>query len=202
VTRQSLGWRSRWLAYWLGYVLTVALALILIWYGAMLVLLAAKVSPHTVNDISGYRALYHDAADLRRQNFTTLVRVIAGLAGFVAFCSFLSLALQRLFPPDAIRHTVTLGEGDRGSTAIEPRAIERLAEIAARGHRDVGHATGHLRDQQITVDIDVCRADTAAQTLRAVATQIADALAVHGLPALTVNVTLTGYEPTTRRQLA
>jgi hypothetical protein len=202
VIRESLRWRSRWLAYLLGHLLTVALSLILIWYGAMVVLLAAKISPHTVNAISGYHGLYKDIAGLRRANFTTLVRVIAGLAGFLAFCVFLWLALQRLSVPNAGRHRLTLGEDDRGATTVEPRAIERLAEIAAQSHRDVSHATGHLGDQQISVDIDVCRADTAAQVLRAVATSIADALDSHELPALTVNVTLTGYEPTTRRQLA
>ena len=37
----------------LGRIVLVLFALALVWYGAMLVLLAFKVSPHTVNDLSG-----------------------------------------------------------------------------------------------------------------------------------------------------
>jgi hypothetical protein len=202
VTRLAFSWRSRQLAAVLGDALTLALGLSLVWYGAMLALLAAKVSPHTVNDISGYRTLYNDAIGLRHHDFTTVVRVVAGLTGFLTFCLFLSLALRRLSPHRATRHDLTLDDDGSGSTIVEPRAIERLAEIAARSHRDVTGASGHLGDQEVTVNLDVSRADTAASTLRAVAASVTEALATHELPALTVNVTLTGFEPTTRRQLA
>ena len=36
----------------------------LVWYGLMVVLLAVKVSPHTVNSLSAYRTLYDDAIGL------------------------------------------------------------------------------------------------------------------------------------------
>ena len=61
--------------------LTVVLGLLLVWYGLMVVLLAVKVSPHTVNSLSAYRSLYDDAVDLKRSDFTTLRRLIAGFAG-------------------------------------------------------------------------------------------------------------------------
>ncbi len=38
------------------------LALALVWYGVMVILLAAKVSPHTVNSISAYRTIYDTLA--------------------------------------------------------------------------------------------------------------------------------------------
>ena len=55
--------------------LTIVLALLLLWYGLMVVLLAVKVSPHTVNSLSAYRTLYNDAADLTRRDFTTLSKM-------------------------------------------------------------------------------------------------------------------------------
>ena len=80
--RQRVHLRTPALAY-LVRLLTVVLGLALVWYGLMLVLLAAKVSPHTVNAISGYRSLYDDAAALTQNDFTTTVRWIAGVAGFL-----------------------------------------------------------------------------------------------------------------------
>jgi hypothetical protein len=185
-----------------GRVLTVGLALALIWYGAMLALLAAKASPHTINTISGYRTLYNDAAGLRHSDFTTPVRLIAGLAGFIAFCFFLWLAAQQLAPRDLGRQQVTIGDEGNGTTTVKARAIERLAEITARSHTDVTHASGHLHDDQLNVEIDMCQPDSAARVLRIVAARVIDALAGHELPQLTVNVTVTGYKPTTRRRLS
>ena len=53
------------------------LGVVLVWYGLMVVLLAVKASPHTVNSISAYRTLYHDAAGLTASDFTTARRLIA-----------------------------------------------------------------------------------------------------------------------------
>lgn len=185
-----------------GRVLTGGLALLSIWYGAMVALLAAKVSPVAINAISGYRTLYGDVAGLRHADFTTPVRVIAGLAGFTAFCFFVWVAARQLAPSDVGQQAVTIGDEDTGSTTVKARAIERLAEITARSHADVTHATGHLHDDQLDVDIDTCRPDTAADVLRSVAARVLDAVAGHELPPVTVNVTITGYEPTTQRQLS
>ncbi len=52
--------------------LTLLFGVVLVWYGLMVVLLAVKTSPHTVNSISAYRTLYHDAAGLTARDFTTL----------------------------------------------------------------------------------------------------------------------------------
>ena len=50
--RQRLRFRSSPLAY-LGRVLLAVLGAALVWYGLMLLLLALKVDPETVNDLSG-----------------------------------------------------------------------------------------------------------------------------------------------------
>ena len=54
----------------LGRIVLVLFALALVWYGAMLVLLAFKVSPHTVNQLSGYRSAYNYLAGLEPQDIT------------------------------------------------------------------------------------------------------------------------------------
>jgi hypothetical protein len=202
MTRWAIAPRPRRLARVWGRMATGALALVLIWYGAMLALLAAKLSPHTINTISGYRTVYNNVADLRHADFTTPVRLIAGLAGFVAFCFFLWLAAHHLAPGGVGQRALTIADEDDGSTTVKARVIEHLAEITARGHAEVTHATGHLHEDQLDVDIDTCRPDSAAHVLRIVAARILDALAGHELPPVTVNVTITGYEPTTQRQLS
>ncbi len=199
--RQRIALRTPLLAY-LVRLLTVVLALILIWYGAMLVLLAAKVSPHTVNSLSGYHTLYREAAGLHRGDFTRKVRLIVGFAGFIAFLFFLFLALQEVPRPYLARREVTLDERDSGSLTVGPRAIERVAEVSANAHKDVASASGRLGDESLNVSVSVRNAGTLAETLRAVRDGVAKDLAQHELPALPVNVTATGYDPKNRRQLS
>jgi len=198
--RQRINLRTPLLAY-VVRALTVVLALTLLWYGLMVLLLALKVSPHTVNSISAYRTLYNNAASLSQGDFTTVRRLIAGFAGLIAFLLFIYLALQELPRPYLARGEVSLEERERGNTVIKPRAMERVAEFAARGNANVTAASGRLGEQQLNVNIGVRRASTAAHTLGDVRTRICAELDRHQLPDLPVNVTLTGYDQKTRREL-
>jgi hypothetical protein len=199
--RQRVNLRTPALAY-LVALLTIVLAALLLWYGLMVVLLAVKVSPHTVNSLSAYRTLYHDAVDLKASDFTTLRRLIAGFAGLIAFLVFLYLAFKAWPRPFLARGEVTLEANERGVTVIQPRAIERVAELAARGNPEVTAASGRLGDEQLSVGIDSRRASSVAATLRDVHERVRAELERHDLPNLPVNVTLTGYERTTKRELA
>lgn len=201
MTRQRINLRTPALAYAVR-VLTLLLGLALLWYGLMVVLLAVKVSPHTVNSLSAYRTLYDKAAGVRGSDFTTAVRLIAGFGGLFAFLLFLFLALQEIPRPYLARGDVALEECDMGSTVVRPRAIERAAEYAACENQDVTGASGRLGDHELNVDIAVRRATTAADTLADVRTRVAAALDHHELPELPVNVTLTGYDRTTTRELS
>ncbi len=198
--RQRINLRTPLLAY-VVRALTVVLALALLWYGLMVLLLAVKVSPHTVNAISAYRTLYNNAASLSQGDFTTVRRLIAGFAGLIAFVLFIYLALQELPRPYLARGEVSLEEHERGNTVIKPRAMERVAELAARGNANVTAASGRLGEQQLNVNIVVRRASSAAHTLGDVHTRICVELDRHQLPDLPVNVTLTGYDQKTRREL-
>jgi hypothetical protein len=182
--------------------LTIVLAILLLWYGLMVVLLAVKVSPHTVNSLSAYRTLYHDAVDLKRSDFTTLRRLIAGFAGLIAFLVFLYLAFKAWPRPYLARGKVTLQDEKHGTTTIEPRAIERVAELAACGKPDVTSASGRLGDEELTVGVAARHASSAAVTLQDVHQRVRSELERHDLPSLPVNVTLTGYDRQTRRELS
>jgi hypothetical protein len=201
VIRQRINLRTPALAYAVRF-LTFLLALALLWYGLMVVLLAVKVSPHTVNSLSAYRTLYDKAAGIRASDFTTAVRLVAGFGGLLAFLVFLYLALQEIPRPYLARGGVALEERDMGSTVVRPRAIERVAEYAACESRDVTTASSRLGDNELTVDIAVRRATTAAGTLTDVHKRVAAALHRHQLPDLPVHVTLTGYDRTTTRELS
>lgn len=199
--RQRVNLRTPLAAY-VVRALTVLFALALVWYGLMVILLAVKVAPHTVNSISAYRSLYDDVAGLGPDDFTTSVRLIAGFAALLAFLIFLYLAFEALPRPYLARGEVTLERDARGHTVIKPRAIERAAERAALDHPDVTSAAGRLGDQELNIAISTRRTRTVAETLTDVHQRVAADFERHELPRLPLNVTLTGYDPTTRRELS
>ncbi len=85
---------------------------------------------------------------------------------------------------------------------MAPRAIERVVEAAALELEAVLRVAARYGGDQLTVNIDVIRAGELPETLRSVRTRAREQLAVHGLPGLPVNVTLTGFERLQRRELA
>ncbi len=201
MTRQRVNLRTPGLAH-LVALLTIVLALALVWYGLMVVLLAVKVSPHSVNSLSAYRTLYDDAVDLRRSDFTTAWRLIAGFAGLIVFLLCIWLAFKAWPRPYLARAEITVDQAQHGSTAIQPRAIERVAEIAARANPDVTAARGRLGEEELTVGVDASHASRIEETLRDVHRRVEAELERHELPSLPVNVTLTGYDRQTRRELS
>src|SRR5947209_20291478 len=185
----------------LGRIVLVLFALALVWYGVMLLLLAFKVSPHTVNDLSGYRSAYNYLAGLQRHDITTDTRLIARLAGLAGFLVFGYLALKAIPRPHLTRGELQLIDGEHGTVDVAPRAIERAVEGAALERDDVQDAAARYAGDQISVNLSVTRATELPDTLRAVRAQAREQLLAHGLPALPVNVTLTGYQRTRRREL-
>jgi hypothetical protein len=182
--------------------LTLGLAAILIWYGAMLMLLAVKVSPHTVNSLSGYRTIYDFLARLRSSDFSTLRRLVAGFGGFAAFLALVYLALQELPRPYLVSQRIPLETAPGGSLTVEPRVLERLAEYAAVANDDVGGAAGRLGSESLSLGITVRRPGSVAETLVDVRERVLAALGVHQLPGLVVDVTVTKLESPTGRNLS
>jgi hypothetical protein len=110
------------------------------------------------------------------------------------------LTLQALPRPYFTRSEVGLPEpAERGSTVVRPRAVERVAEVAAQGNIHVMGVTGRLGDGEMNVDVGLDDAPSLAQTLQDVRRRVREQLEHHEIPPMPVNVTLTGYERPTGR---
>jgi hypothetical protein len=198
--RQRLRSRTSPLAL-LGRLVTLLFALALVWYGAMLVLLAFKASPADVNAISGYRTAFDWLAGLQTADVSggTLRAIVAG-AGVLAFLVFGYLATRELPRPYLARRDLPLEADEHGRVVIEPRAVERLAEVAATSDPAIASARGRYSVDDITLDVSVRRERDLGGTLRAVQRRVTDALEEHHLPSMPVNVTLAGYDRRRRRE--
>jgi hypothetical protein len=180
--------------------LTIVFAVVLMYGGVMVVLLAVKVSPADIDRLSGYRTGYHWLTGLTHADFTTRVSLIAGFGGLLVFLLFAFLTLQSLPRPYLTRGEVGLPEpGERGATIVGPRSVERVAEVAAQGNDHVMGVTGRLGDGELHVDVGLDDAPTLTETLADVRRRVREQLERHQLPLIPVNVTLTGYERPTRR---
>ena len=199
--RQRVRERPSFLAL-VGRLIPLVLALALIWYGAMLVLLAAKVAPSTVNRLSGYRTAYNYLSGLTPADVSGGgTRAILAGAGLAAFLVFGFLAFKQLPRPYLARRELSLTADRRGEVVVEPRAIERVAEVAAKAHPAISDARGRYSVDDLTVDVNVRRARDVAQTLQSAQGRIVEALEQHELPAMPVNITLIGYDSRSRREV-
>jgi hypothetical protein len=186
----------------LGRLVTLVFALALIWYGLMTFLLALKVSPSTVDSISGYRAGFDWLSDLTPSDVDgATTRAIVAAGGVAAFLVFGYLAFKQLPRPYLARRDLGLRDDDHGEVIVEPRAIERLAEAAATAHPAVTAARGRYSVDHLTVDLTVRRARDLADSLHDIQRRVAHALRRHELPSMPVNITLTGYQRRQRRDL-
>ena len=200
--RQRVRSRGFALSHIVARLLVVALALALLWYGAMVILLAFKVSPDTVDSISGYRTAYDYLTGLEPDDITSDVRLVVGLGGLAVFLLFGYLAWREIPRPYLARGDLQLSGGDRGAVDVAARAVERVAEQAALEHDGVADARGLYHDDALTLEIVARGARDVPATLSAVREQAAESLDRHDLPALPVNVTLTGLDRKNRRELA
>ncbi len=186
----------------IGKAIVVLFSLALIWYGLMLILLALKVSPHTVNQISGYRTAYNYLSARTAGDITSTVRLIAGLAGLAAALVFGYLAYKSLPRPYLARTDLRLVDDERGVVNVAPRAVERAVEVAALDRDAVRQAAARYGTDEITVNLTVTRARELPETMRAVRAKAHEELGNHGLPDVPVNITLTSFDRTQRRELA
>jgi hypothetical protein len=200
--RQRLRSRGFALSHIVARLLVIALALAMLWYGAMVILLAFKVSPDTVDSISGYRTAYDYLTGLEPDDITSDVRLVVGLGGLAVFLVFGYLAWREIPRPYLARGDLQLSGGDRGAVDVNARAVERVAERAALEHDGVADARGLYHDDALTLEIVARGARDVPATLSAVREQAAESLDRHDLPALPVNVTLTGLDRKNRRELA
>jgi hypothetical protein len=197
--RQRLRSRSSSLAF-LGTAVLVLVALLIIYYGAMLLALSLKVSPGTIDAISGYGSAYDSLAGIQAGDVDGAFRLIAGLTGLAVLLVFGFLAYKELPRPYLARGDLRLHEGERGATEVGARAIERAAEAAALDQPAVSSAAGRYGTDELAVGVSISRASEIPDALRDVQRLVRESLERHELPVLPVNVTLTGFDRTTRRR--
>ncbi|MGI8593557.1 MAG: hypothetical protein ACR2ML_04185 [Solirubrobacteraceae bacterium] len=198
--RQRLRIRTRKLVV-VGRVLLFLVVVALVWYGLMVILLALKIAPESVDSVSGYRSAFDELSFLTPSDVDGPVRAIVVIAGVLAFLLFGWLAFKELPRPYLARGDVELASGERGELSVEPRAIERAAEIAACEHPSVSSASGRYGTEDLEIAVSVRRARGLPETLDDVQERVRASLQRHGLPAVPVNVNLTGYDRRQRREL-
>ena len=169
------------------------LALALVFYGVMVVLVACKVSPHTVNGISAYRTVYDQLTAITARDITGRDRIIVAVAGVLCLIVFAPLAWRALPRPYLARGAVGLEDGPGpGHTELAPRAIERAGEVAAREHPQVDRVAGRYDTDTLELQVRLTDGADLPVTLRAIQQRVVEALRTQGMPARTVDVTLTG----------
>ncbi|GAC1322307.1 MAG: hypothetical protein NVSMB25_17270 [Thermoleophilaceae bacterium] len=184
-----------------GRLLVVLLAAALVWYGLMVVLLALKVSARAVNDLSGYRTVFDFLSRQHPRHVAGGTREITAAVGLLACVIFGYLARRELPRPYLARRDLELSADERGTVTVEPRAIERVAEVVAVRDPAIASARGIYTIDDIGVDVTVTRPRDLAATLRGVQQRVTEAIGEHDLPALPVNVTLAHFEQKQRREL-
>lgn len=185
-----------------GRLVLVIVSLLVFWYGAMLVALAFKVSPDSVERLSGYRSAFDFLAGLEPDDVSGTARLVVGLAGVAAFLVFGFLALKEIPRPYLARAETRLREDARGRLVVEPRAIERAVEAAASSHAWVSEASARYGDDALALAVTVDRSGDVAGALRELREQSRESLMRHELPLVPVNVELAGFESQRRREFA
>jgi hypothetical protein len=199
--RQRMRARSFPVARVLADTLVVVFALGLVWGGAMLVALACKAAPGTIDSLSGYRTAYRYLASLQPSDITPATREVSAVAGAVAAVIFGCLAWRAIPRPYLARGDLRLAADERGSVDVSPRAIERAVESAALEHAAVTSARARYGTDDLTLDVAAARAGGLGETLQDVQRRARDSLARHELPPLSVNVTLVRLDRKHRREL-
>jgi len=200
--RQRLRIKGSALTALVGRALVVLLAMLLVWYGAMLVLLALKLNPQKINDLSGYRDAYDYLSTLQPADIDRLVVAITGLVVALAAGALVWRGLPR---PHLARSALTLpaNAAQRGQTDIQPRALERAVEAAAIEHPAVLSASARYDDDgTLALAITTTDARSTLRTLHEVRDRAHESLARHQLDLSTVDVTLAGYDHMNRRDPA
>jgi len=198
--RQRLRTRTRKLVI-IGRALLLLVVAALVFYGLMVILLALKIAPESVDSVSGYRSAFDELSFLTPSDVDGPVRASVAIAGVLAFLLFGWLAFKELPRPYLARGDVELASGERGELLVEPRAIERAAEIAACENPSVSSASGRYGTDDLEIAVSVRRARGLPETLDDVQERVRASLERHGLPAVPVNVNLTGYDRRQRREL-
>jgi hypothetical protein len=192
--RQRVRARSYPLARLATDAVVVIFALALVWGGAMLVLLACKTSPATVDGLSGYRTAYDYLTTLQPRDVGRSTRLIVAAGGLAACLIFGYLAWRTIPRPYLARTDLRLARDERGHVDVKARVIERATEIAALEHPGVAAVRARYGTDDLTLHVSASHADELGTMLEDVHGRARDSLARHELPPLPVHLTLVRLE--------
>jgi hypothetical protein len=182
-----------------GQVVVAALALGLVWGGAVVLVLAAGARADRVDSLSSYRSVWAAVRDLGAADVAGRWWLVAGC--LVAAVLLARMAVAQAPRPRLARHALALGTpGARVDVA--PRAVERAAEVAAAGAPGVRDARARLGDDELLLSLQVGRRADVATALTGARDRAVSALARHELPALPVRALVTHTERKETRDLA
>lgn len=173
----------------------------LAYYGAMLVLLACKVNPETVNALCGYRTAYDYLTGLTADDISASDRLIVAIVAVALGLVALLLVWLSRPRPHLARRELRVTETDHGVTEIQPRALERAVEAAALEHPAVVGARARYGDEAIALAVNAGGAADLVTTLNEVEDRAHRSLERHQLELGRVDVTLAGYSSTNGREL-
>jgi len=199
--RQRIHLQGSSLANSVGRILVALLGAAIVWYGLMVILLAFKVTPRVVNDISAYRTAFDYLTGLKADDISSSDRLIVAIVALVLALLALFLLWRALPRPHLARHAIEVEQTDLGTTEIQPRAVERVIEGAALEHPAVIGARARYDDDRIDLAVTARRAPTLVETLRDVEERAFQSLADHQLQLERVDVTLAGYDSPNGREL-
>ena len=184
-----------------GRLLVILFGAALAYYGAMLVLLAFKVSPSVVNDLCGYRTAFDYLSGLGAGDISSSDRLLVAIVAVAVALLALALVWFGRPRPHLARHEVRVAETDHGVTEIQPRALERAVEAAALEHPAVVGARARYGDQAIALAVTAGGAADLVTTLGEVEDRAHQSLERHQLDLDRVDVTLAGYSSNNGREL-
>ena len=198
--RQRLGLPSGVLTT-VGQKLMLLVGLALIWGGAVVLLLAAGVAPADVQTFTGFRTVYDQLASVGPAGWDETTAAIIAVAGVVLFLLLLVLGWAQRITPHLARTDVVLTDDELGTVTVNPRAIERAAEVAAGRGAAVHAVRARLGEDEMTITIHASGADQIPDTLRGARERVQAALQDAGTPQQTVRVVVTRFTAPSTRDL-
>lgn len=185
----------------IGQKLMLLVGLALIWGGGVVVLLAAGVAPADVQSITGHRTVYDELAALGPARWDDTTATLIAIAGVVALVVLLALGWAQRITPHLARTDLVLTDDELGQVTVNPRAIERAAEIAAGRGAAVHAVRARLGEDEMTITIHARGADEIPDTLRGAQRRVRAALQDAGTPQPTVRVVVTRFTAPSTRDL-
>lgn len=187
----------------LGQKLMFVVAVGLIYGGAVALALAAGVSGGDLDQITGAARLQDELASVDLGAWSQAVTIAVGVGGVVLAGILLRLAWAQRLVPQRTRLARDLEPDARapGTTTIQPRAIERAAELASADDPGVRAAKATLSGRDLAVQLHVRDAERFPELLRGAQQRTRDALVAAGLAGeFDVRLTITRISTSSRTE--